>query len=109
MFRELFENNPRFNGKSYYDKIRAINSLISFAAIQNPIRDPKEKQRIRALNEGHFYSYIVHGQVYTNINTAAIPDSDEPPTNAQLYYVDVDELKQDMTDKSRTDKLLKDY
>jgi len=89
-FRELFENNPRFNGASFFDRIRTLNSLISFAAISNPLRNKDDKRPDH--HKGGIYSYVTHGTVYTNFNHAAKPDDGKPPTNGQLYFVDTDQL-----------------
>jgi hypothetical protein len=64
---------------SFVDNIRAING--NFAMASMSIRQYQFKT-------GGPYCFRISGQIYRNMNTAAMPEANNQPTGGQLFFID---------------------
>ena len=69
---------------NFFTNIRYYNNSLSFASFNANLRDFSN-------NRPGPYCFVVHGQVYYQINTSLYAAENEQPTNGQLFIIDQQE------------------
>ena len=81
--------------KNLEKNIRNFNAMFSFGS-------NKAKQDYSVLDARSPYVYKVHGAIYHRVNLAMHPEPNEPPSYAQLFFIDTAEatrFRMDLQDK----------